>query len=294
MADAHGFFPGFELEYVDVGEVTLRVRRGGSGPAVVLLHGHPRTHVTWHRVAPLLARDFTVVCPDLRGYGKSTKPPAAPGHEAYSKRAMARDCTALMTRLGHERFAVAGHDRGAYVAFRAAMDEPDRITHLAVLDAVPIADALARCDARFATAWWHWFFLGNPAANAERVIAADPDAWYRSEHARRSMGDAAWHDFRDAIHDRETVHAMCEDYRAGLTVDRAHDESDRAAARRVRCPVHVVWAARDDMQQLYGDPRGIWAAWAERVTGSAIDCGHHVAEEAPDALAAALRAFLAS
>ena len=171
-------FDGFTLERVDVGEAELRVRHGGSGPAVLLLHGHPRTHATWHRVAPLLARSHTVVCPDLRGYGQSSKPPTTPDHRPYSKRAMAGDCLALMAALGHERFAVAGHDRGAYVALRTALDHPAAVTALAVLDAVPIGEALARCDARFAASWWHWFFYGQTAKRAERVIGADPDAWY--------------------------------------------------------------------------------------------------------------------
>src|SRR4029453_12880141 len=171
-------FDGFTLERGDTGDAVLRVRHGGAGPAVLLLHGHPRTHVTWHRVAPLLARSHTVVCPDLRGYGESSKPPTSPDHRPYSKRTMAGDCLALMAALGHERFAVVGHDRGAYVALRTAMDHPAAVTALAVLDAVPIGEALARCDARFAASWWHWFFYGQTAKRAERVIGADPDAWY--------------------------------------------------------------------------------------------------------------------
>jgi haloacetate dehalogenase len=212
-------FEGFALDRIDAGEAVLRVRHGGSGPPVLLLHGHPRTHTTWRRVAPLLARDHTVICPDLRGYGESSKPPTTPDHEPYSKRAMARDCVALMRALGHERFAVAGHDRGGYVAFRTALDHASAVTHLAVLDDVPIGDALARCDATFAGRWWHWFFLAQPAPRPERAILADPDAW------------------------------------------------------------HQVLA--------------IWRAWADDVSGRAIDCGHHIAEEAPDELATELRTFLA-
>ena len=158
------FFAGFDEQRVDVGDgITLRVRTGGSGPPVVLLHGHPRTHTTWHRVAPLLvAAGHTVVCPDLRGYGQSSKPPTTADHSPYSKRAMAGDVVALMQRLGHERFAVVGHDRGSYVAFRLAMDHADAVTHLAVLDCIPIVEHLERCDARFAAAWWHWFFFAQP------------------------------------------------------------------------------------------------------------------------------------
>ena len=168
-------FDGFTLGRVDVGEAVLRVRHGGTGPAVLLLHGHPRTHATWHRVAPLLARSHTVVCPDLRGYGESSKPATTADHAPYAKRAMAADCLALLRALGHERFAVVGHDRGAYVALRTALDHPAAVTALAVLDAVPIGEALARCDARFAASWWHWFFYGQTAKRAERVISADPE-----------------------------------------------------------------------------------------------------------------------
>jgi haloacetate dehalogenase len=283
-------FDGFALEQVDVGEAVLRVRRGGSGPPVLLLHGHPRTHATWHRVAPLLVGDLTVVCPDLRGYGGSSKPPSTPDHEPYSKRAMARDCLALMRRLGHDRFAVVGHDRGGYVAFRLALDHPEAVGRLAVLDDVPIGEALARCDARFAARWWHWFFLGQTAKPAERVICMDPDAWYGGDPGR--MGAEAFADYRRAIHDPATVHAMCEDYRAGLGVDRAHDDADRRAGRRLACPLLVLWAARDDLGELYGDVLGVWSDWADDVRGRPLDGGHHLSEEAPEELAAELRAFL--
>jgi haloacetate dehalogenase len=259
---------------------------------VVLLHGHPRTHTTWHAVAPLLASEFTVVCPDLRGYGESSKPETTPDHEPYSKRAMARDIVALMTDLGHERFAVVGHDRGSYVAFRAALDHPARVSRLAVLESVPIGDALARCDARFAAAWWHWFFLGQTAKPAERVINADPGAWYTA--TPEQMGRANYDDFRRAIHHPGVVHAMCEDYRAGLGVDRAADDADRAAGRRIECPTLVLWATRDDLETLYRDPLAIWRDWADDLRGGRIESGHHLAEDAPEALAAALRAFLGS
>ncbi|MEU1722136.1 alpha/beta fold hydrolase [Actinomadura sp. ATCC 39365] len=283
-------FDDFTTGMIDVGETELFVRYGGSGTPVLLLHGHPRTHATWHRVAPLLAPHHTVVCPDLRGYGRSGKPPTTPDHAPYSKRAMARDMVALMRSLGHERFAVAGHDRGAYVAHRLAADHPDAVTRLVVMDGIPIGEALARADARFAASWWHWFFLGQLAKPAERVINADPDAWYKG--SAEQMGQEAYEDYRRAIHDPDTVHAMCEDYRAGLTVDRAADDADRAASRRLTCPTLFLWTSKDDMEDLYGDPLAIWRTWADDVTGHPIDSGHHVAEEAPDELAASLLAFL--
>jgi haloacetate dehalogenase len=287
-----GVFEGFALERIDVGEAMLRVRHGGSGPPLLLLHGHPRTHVTWHRVAPLLAGEFSVVCPDLRGYGESSKPPTTEDHEPYSKRAMARDCVALMRSLGWERFAVAGHDRGSYVAFRTAMDHPEAVTALAVLDSIPIGEALARADARFASAWWHWFFLGQTSKPAERVISADPDAWYRA--GPEVMGEEAFADYRRAIHDPETVHAMCEDYRAGLGIDREHDDADRAAGRRVSCPTLIAWSVHDDLEELWGDPVAIWREWAGDVRGATIDSGHHMAEEAPEQLADVLAGFFSA
>jgi len=274
------FFDGFTLERIEAGGVTLRVRHGGSGPAVLLLHGHPRTHATWHRVAPRLAAHHTVVCPDLRGYGESSKVPP------YTKRAMAADMLALMHGLGHERFAVVGHDRGAYVASRLALDHPEHVTHLVVMDAVPIAEALARADARFAASWWHWFFFGQTDKPAERVINADPDAWYRVD--RELMGEEAYADLRRALHDPEVVHAMLEDYRAGLREDRAADEADRAARRRIRCPLLVIWAARDDLEALYGDPLEVWHDWAVELSGLRLDSGHHMAEEVPRELADAV------
>jgi haloacetate dehalogenase len=291
-------FDGFAEERIDVGDAVLRVRHGGDGPAVLLLHGHPRTHMTWHRVAPALAVDRSVVCPDLRGYGESTKPLTTPDHEPYSKRAMARDMVALMRGLGHERFAVVGHDRGGYVAHRLAMDHPDLVTHLVVLDIVPIGEALARCGASFATAWWHWFFLARPYPVPERAIGADPQAWYTAAgsypdaHRADTGGQEAWADFQRAINHPPTVHAMCEDYRAGLTVDRANDDADRDAGRQLACPVLVLWGAHGGLDELYDDILDVWRAWAPDRRGRMIDAGHHLMEDAPHELLAELRAFL--
>ena len=284
-------FDSFALTYAEVADdVTLRVRTGGAGPPVVLLHGHPRTHTTWHRVAPLLVdAGYTVVCPDLRGYGQSSKPPTTADSSPYSKRAMAGDVLSLMRNLGHERFAVIGHDRGSYVAMRLAMDAPDAVSRLAVLDCVPIGEALARAGTRFATAWWHWFFFAQPD-KPERAILADPQAWYGGDPEQ--MGTENHADFVAAIQNPETVRAMLEDYRAGLGVDRAADDADRAAGRRVRCPTLVLWSTRDDLQDLYGDVLAVWEHWADDVRGAAVDSGHHMAEEAPHELAARLTAFL--
>jgi haloacetate dehalogenase len=284
-------FEDFTIEDVAVGDETLHVRHGGEGPAVLLLHGHPRTGATWHRAAPrLVEAGFTVICPDLRGYGRSTSPAPTADHSAHSKRAVATDMARLMTALGHERFHLVGHDRGSYVALRLALDHEDRIDHLALLDCIPISEHLARADARFATMWWHWFFFAQPDI-PERVITADPDGWYGGDPT--AMGAENHAEWREAIHDPRVVRAMLEDYRAGLTIDRAHEEADKAAGRRLEVPLLVLWSLRDDLEQLHGDPLGIWRDWAGDVRGHGIDSGHHMAEEAPAALAHALIDFLA-
>ena len=284
-------FDGFADDRVEVGEVVLRVRHGGSGPPVLLVHGHPRTGATWHLVARrLVDAGFRVVCPDMRGYGQSSKPPLRPDHAQQSKRAVAGDLVGLMRRLGHDRFCLAGHDRGCYVALRLALDHPGAVTRLAVLDGIPISEALARADARFARMWWHWFFYAQPV-RPERSIGRDPDAWYggTAEH----MGAEAFEEYRAAIHDPDTVREMLEDYRAGLGPDRAHEEADRAAGRVVACPTLFLWSSRDDMVELYGDPLEIWRGWAPDVRGHQIESGHHMAEENPRDLARALADFFA-
>lgn len=282
-------FKGFQLAMIELPEATLRVRYGGSGPPLLLLHGHPRTHTTWHAVAPLLAPYYTVVCPDLRGFGKSSKPADRHDYEAFSKRAKARDCVALMGRLGFEKFYLAGHDRGSYVAFRTALDHPSRVLKLAILDGVPILEALERCDARFAFKWWHWFFYAQPD-KPEKVILPDPESWYQG--SAESMGIENYRDFQAAIHDPETVIGMLGDYRAGIAVDHLHDRADRDAGRRLQCPLHVIWSLKDDLEDLYGDVLSVWKPWTNApLTGAGIDCGHHMAEEASVELADALKAF---
>lgn len=282
-------FEGFRLDMIALPEATLRVRHGGSGPPLLLLHGHPRTHTTWHKVAPLLARHFTVICPDLRGFGQSSKPLDAPDHEGSSKRAKGRDCIALMDHFGFDRFYLAGHDRGSYTAFRTAMDHPSQVLKLAIMDGVPIVEALERCDAQFASLWWHWFFYAQPE-KPERAILADPEAWYQGREEAMGLGN--YEDFLAAIHDPETVKGMLGDYRAGLLLDPLHDREDRRVGRKLQCPVHVIWSRRDDLEKLYGDVLAVWQPWAEQtVTGAGIDSGHHMAEEAPTEVANALTAF---
>jgi haloacetate dehalogenase len=286
-------FDGFRLAHVDVGEVRLRVRYGGAGAPVVLLHGHPRTHTTWHAVAPRLAEHLFVVTPDLRGYGGSSLPPDAPGHRQSSKRAMAADIVRLMSLLGHDRFAVIGHDRGALVAFRAAMDHPEAVSHLVVMDGLPVIEHLERTDSTFARAWWHWWFLGQTDKPAERVISADPAAWY-STPTPDAMGEGNHADVWAALYDPDVVHGMCEDYRAGLGIDRDHDEADRAAGRQVQCPTLLMESRHDDLD-IHGDPAAIWAPWLSRpLRHQTIDSGHHQAEEAPGAVTDTVLDFLTS
>lgn len=283
-------FESFKLSYVQLPEATLRVRYGGSGPPLLLLHGHPRTHTTWYKVAPELAKHFTVVCPDLRGFGQSSKPLDPFDYEASSKRAKARDCVALMQYLGFETFNLVGHDRGSYTAFRTAMDNPTRVLKLALLDSVPILEALERCDAKFATKWWHWFFYAQHH-KPERAILADPIGWYGgTEH---TLGTENYSDYQCAITNAETVTGMLGDYRAGLQIDYKHDLTDRNEGKKLRCPVHIIWSLRDDLPELYGDLLKIWQPWSEHaVTGSGIDSGHHMAEECPDELAKQILNFI--
>ena len=276
---------------VDSGGLRLFGRWGGSGPAVLLLHGHPRTSATWHRVAPRLVESgFAVTCLDLPGYGRSDKPAPTEDHVPHSKKVGAGHLVAAMASLGHDRFSVVGHDRGSLYAFRLALDHPAVVDRVALLDCLPVSEHLDRADARFATAWWHWFFFAQPEI-PERVINADPDRWYRGDPAL--MGPENHREWRTAMRDPEVVRGMLEDYRAGLTIDYRDEVTDRDAGRRLEQPLLVLWSTRDDLEDLYGDPRLIWRAWADRIEGHGIDSGHHLAELAPQALTGVLTDFLA-
>jgi haloacetate dehalogenase len=284
-------FDGFELSTIDTGEASIRVRHAGSGPPLLLLHGHPQTHVMWHLVAPLLAEEFTVVAADLRGYGESSKPPTTDDHEPYSKRAMARDQVEVMRQLGFDRFGLAGHDRGARCAYRLALDHPERVSRLAVLDIVPTAEMWRRADMRFGLVNWHWFFLAQPAPLPERLLEADPDAYY-FRSGRERFDPEALADYLRCVRRPETIHAMCEDYRAGATYDFELDEADLRAGRKIGCPLLVLWAGRDELEEWW-DVLEIWRGWADDVRGRPLDCGHYLAEEEPDETYAELRAFFA-
>jgi haloacetate dehalogenase len=293
---AHPGFEGFELSRTTVGEVTLRVRVGGSGPPLLLLHGYPETHVMWSAVAADLARDFTVVAPDLRGYGESSQPPTVPTHETFGKRAMAADGMGLMHQLGFDHFDVAGHDRGARVAYRMALDTPEAVRRVTVMDVIPTAEVWARADARFALGYWHWGFLAQPQPVPETVIGQDPenfflDAQFGGILRRFRPEDVA--DYTRALADPAVVHAICEDYRAGAGCDRRLDDEDRAAGRTIAAPLQVLWGGRGALAAWY-DPLEIWRTWADDVTGEEIDSGHFMAEEQPAATLAALQRFHAA
>jgi haloacetate dehalogenase len=294
---AGSLFDGFEARTVDLGEVTLRVRIGGSGPALLLLHGYPQTSAMWHRVAPRLAEEFTVVAADLRGYGGSSRPAAGPDSAAYAKRAMADEQVALMERLGFAEFAAAGHDRGARVVHRMCRDHPHRVTRAAVLAIVPTLFVFDRVDRALATAYYHWFFLSQPPDLPERLIGGDPEYYLRRCLAMWSrVPDAfaaeAVAEYLACFRDPASIAATCADYRAGAGIDLAHDRDDPS---RVRCPLLVLWGADGFVGTTY-DVLAIWRAASADPTlveGRALPGGHFVPEEAPQETVAALRAFFA-
>ncbi|MBI4013501.1 MAG: alpha/beta hydrolase [Candidatus Rokubacteria bacterium] len=289
-------FDGFARETVTTAGGAIHLVRAGAGPPVLLLHGYPETHAAWHRVAPALARACTVVAADLPGYGDSTGPDPDRHPGAYAKRAMAATLVEVMQALGFPRFAVAGHDRGGRVAYRLALDHPERVTHLAVLDIVPTLEMAELTDRDLALAAYHWFFLAQPHPLPERLIGGDPD-FYLQWTVERWLGrpggldPAALAEYRRCFRKPSVIRAACEDYRAGLGLDVEHDRADRAAGRRIGCPVLVLWAAQGTDGKTW-DPLAIWRRWGERVTGQPIAAGHFLMEEAPEATGAALLAFL--
>ena len=286
-------FEGFSLNYVETDTVTIRIRIGGRGPPLLLLHGNPQTHVMWHRVASVLSQRFTVVATDLTGYGMSSKPPSSADHEPYSKRAMARDQLAVMRKLGHERFMVAGHDRGARVGYRMALDWPEAVAKLAVLDIVPTGEAFARGGKDFALGYYHWFFLAQPAPLPEHIIGADPDwfwHWHTTRGPREVFTPEAVKEYLACFRNPETIRAICEDYRAAATIDCDHDAADKHAGRRIGCPVLVLWGKQGRLQEWY-DTLAVWREWAADVRGRALECGHYLAEERPEETTVELVSF---
>ncbi len=285
----------FRLTEVDTGTARLTLRHGGEGPPLLLLHGFPQTHAMWHLVAPALARHFHLVMPDLRGYGDSTKPASTPDHLPHSKRAMAGDMAALMSALGHEHFAVAGHDRGARVAHRMALDFAPRITRACLMDIVPTRHLFTHTDQVFATAYYHWFFLIQPDGLPERMIGSDP-GWYMRECIRRWAAPGAVFDpealaeYERCYRRPENVHAACEDYRAGASIDLEHDAA--SGGQRIECPLLVLWGSRGFVHRHYA-VLDVWRQYANDLRGRALDCGHFLPEERPDDVTAELLAFFA-
>ncbi len=279
-------FPGFTLEEVAVKDGPIRLRRGGSGPPLLLLHGNPQTHVMWHAVAPELAKRFSVVCPDLRGYGGSLKPPATPNHAPYAKTAMARDVVEAMEHLGHTRFLIGSHDRGARVAHRLALGFPDRVEKLAILDIVPTIEHFERADMGFALGYYHWFWFAQPHPFPEVVINAAPEAWFHAHTSRGPKPSGFFHpealaDYLAAARNPEMIRGMCEDYRAAATIDLEHDRASRSAGAKIQCPLLVLWGAKGKIGKWY-DALAIWRQYcAAEVIGGPVDSGHYLAEEAP-------------
>ncbi|MEM8824566.1 MAG: alpha/beta hydrolase [Pseudomonadota bacterium] len=293
------FFDGFTLEHIDLSAGRQRVRRGGLGPALVLLHGNPQTHVMWHRIAPRLAERFTVYCPDLRGYGVSPKPAASPDSAAYSKRAMAQDICEIMDHFGEARFGIVAHDRGARAAHRLALDHPERVERLAVLDIVPTLEHFERADMAFALAYAHWFYLAMPAPFPEDMLNGDPARWLAHHCGRSGPVETLFHpnalaDYLTHIRDPEVVRGICEDYRAAAGIDLEHDRASRAAGEKVQCPLLALWGRKGIIGRLY-EPLDLWRGYCSgTVSGGEIDAGHYLAEEAPEEVLAHLEGFLAA
>jgi haloacetate dehalogenase len=280
---------------IDHDGARLHVRSAGHGPPLLLLHGHPQTQVMWHRVAPALAEHFSVVLMDLRGRGDSSRPASTPDHAPYSKRAMAADALAVMRALGFERFAVCAHDRGARVAHRLALDHPQAVTRLMLLDIAPTLSMYEHTTEAFARAYWHWFFLIQPPPTPERAIEADPAAWVREGMGARHAGLKPFAPEALAEYERcfalpGSATAACEDYRASATIDLEHDRADRAAGRVVTAPLRVLWGAHGTVGRCF-DVLALWRQAAADVTGRALDCGHYIAEEQPAALLDEMNTF---
>ena len=296
--DLPDLYPGFQEAEISAGNgETLYCRIGGSGPPLLLIHGYPQTHAIWHRIAPQISGEFTLVIPDLPGYGQSSIPPLSQDHFAYSKRGMAKAMVELMQALGHGRFRLAGHDRGARVAYRLAFDHPHLVEKIAVLDILPTAVYWDNMDRDFALRVYHWAFLAQPAPFPENLIA--PSAIAYLEHtlaswtARKDLScfdPAALAHYRAFFSDPARIAATCEDYRAGSMIDIDHDRADMAAGRKIQAPLLTLWADAGLARETAG-PLDVWSNWAETVSGKGVDCGHFIPEEAADEAAAEMRAF---
>lgn len=294
-------FEGFDELLVDTDRGRIFARRGGSGPPVLLLHGYPQSHVMWHAVVDALTGDHTVIVADLPGYGSSFRPSVTPDHFAYSKRQIANDLVQLMGAVGYDEFAVAGHDRGGRVAYRMALDHPERVSAVAVFDVVPTGEVWQRADAALALTYWHWSFLAQPAPLPERLIGADPSAFFDLHVRALGLGrDPTRYPaelmttYRALLDDPSVVAGICEDYRAGASIDRVHDDADRSAGRRIHCPVLVLWSASGALPRLYGDVLALWRPWTADLRGCGVDAGHFLVEDQPEQIGRELTALLST
>jgi haloacetate dehalogenase len=290
-------FEGFTLAHVPVEGGSIRLRHGGSGPPLLLLHGNPQTHVMWHRIAPVLARRYHVICPDLRGYGGSLKPPATADHAPYSKRTMANDMVVAMQSFGYHRFPVVAHDRGARVAHRMALDFRATVERLAVLDIIPTLEHFERTDMAFALGYYHWFWFAQPHPFPENLIGAAPDTWFHAATGREPKGADFFHpealaEYLSAARDPEANRGMCEDYRAAASIDLEHDRASRAAGQRLTCDMLALWGSKGKIGEWY-NPLEVWRNYSDAtVTGGAVTSGHYLAEEAPEEVLGWLEPFL--
>jgi haloacetate dehalogenase len=290
---------GFTRTEIRTSGARIVTVHGGQGPALLLMHGNPFTHLTWHKIAPRLAREFTVVATDLRGYGDSEKPPGGDDHSGYSFRAMAQDQVEVMAALGATRFYAAGHDRGARVLHRMCLDHPDKVARAAILDIIPQHHLFTRTTREWAKASYHWFFMIQPYDLPERLMSADPDFFITKKLAKTAQGlsffgKEALEEYKRCFRNPATVHAMCEDYRATATVDLAMDTEDFASGRKIKCPALVLWGATGSVGR-HQRPAEIWPRYASNIVGAkALPCGHYLSEEAPEETYAELRAFFSA
>ena len=288
-------FDNFTSFDINCGDAVIHGVTGGNGPPLLLLHGYPQTHAMWHKVAPSLAKQFTVVAADLRGYGRSSKPETDARHQCYSKREMANDMITVMKQLGHTTFDLIGHDRGGRVAHRLTMDHPDAVKQLAVLDIAPTREMYRDTSDEFARAYWHWFFLIQPSPLPETMINSNPELYLRhkigsGKAAMSIFSEAALDDYLNAWKNPATVHAACEDYRAAASIDIEHDNED--GQRKLGCPLLVLWGEQGVVHRCF-DPLKLWKERAVQVSGRTLPCGHYIAEELPDVLVPELMTFLA-
>jgi haloacetate dehalogenase len=285
----------FETHQIEIAGNSVFFRRYGSGPAMLLIHGFPRTSLMWRNLAPQLARDHTVICADLRGYGKSGTPASSDDHFPYSKRAMAQELASLMETLGFAEFVVVGHDRGGRVAYRLALDHPTKVSHLAVFDVIPILEAWNRSDARFARTYWPWVLLSQQSPLPETYLLGAPQAVFANPFGSGSFGPEILEEYLMTFRDPVRVHSICEEYRAAATIDVEHDRTDREALKKIACPMLHLWAAGGPLDTFYsndGGPLGIWRQWAPLAQGQAMKGGHFFPEENPTETARLLLNFV--